>query len=92
VRVILDTDLARVYRVSIKAFNQGVKRNLARFPMNFMFRQTREEVDQVSRSQIVTGYDVQLLVAAQLSGYPLWSLDARLAAAATKLRIAYQAR
>jgi predicted nucleic acid-binding protein len=36
--------------------------------------------------------DVQLLVAARLSGHPLWSLDARLAAAAAKLRIGYQAR
>ena len=36
--------------------------------------------------------DMQLLVAARLSGHPLWSLDARLTAAAGKLRIAYQAR
>jgi hypothetical protein len=36
--------------------------------------------------------DVQLLVAARLSGHSLWSLDARLAAAASKFRIKYQAR
>ena len=40
--------------MSTKAFNQAVKRNLARFPVDFMFRLTGEEVDQVSRSQIVT--------------------------------------
>ena len=36
--------------------------------------------------------DVQLLAAARLSSHFLWSLDARLAAAASKLRIKYQAR
>ena len=35
--------------------------------------------------------DVQLLVAARLSGNPLWSLDSRLAAAATELGVGYQA-
>ena len=44
-KVILDSDLARVYGVSTKAFNQAVKRNLARFPEDFMFRLTGEEVD-----------------------------------------------
>jgi ORF6N domain len=53
-KVILDSDLARVYGVSTKAFNQAVKRNLTRFPQDFMFRLTGEEVDQVSRSQFVT--------------------------------------
>jgi hypothetical protein len=54
-RIILDTDLARVYGVSTKAFNQAVKRNLTRFPSDFMFRLTGDEADQISRSQIVTG-------------------------------------
>ena len=54
-KVILDSDLARIYGASTKAFNQAVKRNLVRFPEDFMFRLTGEEVDQVSRPQIVTG-------------------------------------
>jgi len=35
--VMLDSDLAKLYRVSTKAFNQGVKRNIERFPSDFMF-------------------------------------------------------
>jgi N-formylglutamate amidohydrolase len=36
-RVILDTDLARLYDVYTSQFNQAVKRNLDRFPLDFMF-------------------------------------------------------
>ena len=55
-KVILDSDLAPVYGVSTKAFNQAVKRNLARFPQDFIFRLSKEEADavQISRSQTVT--------------------------------------
>jgi phage regulator Rha-like protein len=55
-KVILDSDLARVYSVSTKAFNQAVKRNLARFPADFIFRLSKEEAEsvRVSRSQTVT--------------------------------------
>ena len=57
--VILDSDLARVYGASTKAFNQAVKRNLARFPEDFMFQLNREETEALmaSRSQIVTVSD-----------------------------------
>src|SRR6266511_1198654 len=56
VRVMLDRDLAKIYGVPTKAFNQAVKRNRQRFPEDFMFRLTQEEAKalQVSRSQIVT--------------------------------------
>ena len=56
VRVILDRDLAKIYGVPTKAFNQAVKRNQHRFPEDFMFRVTQEEARalQVSWSQIVT--------------------------------------
>jgi hypothetical protein len=56
VRVILDSDLARIYGVSTKAFNQAVKRNLARFPRDFIFRLSKVEAEalQISRSQTVT--------------------------------------
>ena len=53
-KVMLDRDLAQLYGVATKAFNQAVRRNLARFPEDFMFQLTWEETQQVSRSQIVT--------------------------------------
>lgn len=55
-RVMLDRDLAQIYGVPTKAFNQAVKRNAARFPEDFMFRLTKDEAGavRVSRSQIVT--------------------------------------
>jgi len=56
VRVMLDRDLAKIYGVPTKAFNQAVKRNRLRFPEDFMLRLTQKEAKalQVSRSQIVT--------------------------------------
>lgn len=42
-QVLLDADLARLYGVEISALNRAVKRNLARFPDDFMFQLTREE-------------------------------------------------
>ena len=52
-KVMLDADLAALYGVSIKAFNQAVKRNRQRFPEDFMFQLTPEE-NAALRSQIVT--------------------------------------
>ena len=52
-RVILDSDLAALYGVATKVLNQAVKRNLSRFPADFMFQLTREELAGM-RSQIVT--------------------------------------
>ncbi len=46
-KVILDTDLARLYGVSTKALNQAVKRNKQRFPSDFMFQLTQEEKEEV---------------------------------------------
>jgi len=55
-RVILDSDLAKVYQVRAKALNQAVKRNRARFPEDFVFRiaPTESEALQALRSQSVT--------------------------------------
>jgi hypothetical protein len=55
-KVILDSDLARIYGVPTKALNQAVKRNAEKFPSDFMFRLTVDErrALQRSRSQIVT--------------------------------------
>src|SRR6266508_3317273 len=54
-RVMLDSDLAALYEVTTKALNQAVRRNRERFPEDFMFQLTREETEQLNRSQIVTG-------------------------------------
>ena len=51
-RVLLDADLARLYGVETRALNQAVKRNLERFPAEFAFPLTREEI--LSISQTVT--------------------------------------
>ena len=52
-KVMLDSDLAAIYGVSTRAFNQAVKRNMKRFPEDFMFQLTIEELEAM-RSQIVT--------------------------------------
>ncbi len=52
-KVILDSDLAVLYEVPTKQFNQAVKRNLGKFPTDFMFPLTQTEWDSL-RSQIVT--------------------------------------
>ena len=53
-KVILDTDLAKLYEVTTKVFNQAVKRNEGRFPADFRFQLTQEEYDHLLRSQNVT--------------------------------------
>ena len=42
-QVMLDSDLARLYRVETRVLNQAVKRNIERFPENFMFQLSKEE-------------------------------------------------
>jgi hypothetical protein len=75
-KVLLDSDLAALYGVSTKAFNQAVKRNEERFPPDFMFRLTAAEAEPM-RSQIVTA-----------SGEPA-SIRSRIAAA-SKRNVRYQ--
>lgn len=53
IKVMLDFDLAELYDVQTKVLNQAVKRNIGRFPADFMFRLDRKEWDFL-RSQIVT--------------------------------------
>lgn len=52
-RMMLDSDLAKLYNVETKVLNQAVKRNLLRFPKDFMFMLIRTEWE-ILRSQIVT--------------------------------------
>jgi hypothetical protein len=52
-RVILDADLARLYGTTTMAFNQAVRRNLKRFPPDFVFRVSHEEyADLISQTVI----------------------------------------
>ncbi len=51
-RVIFDADLARLYGVPTKALNQAIKRNMARFPSDFMFVLSTEE-----KNELVTNCD-----------------------------------
>lgn len=52
-KVMLDSDLAALYGVPTKAFNQAIRRNMERFPEDFMFQLTQEE-SAILRSQSVT--------------------------------------
>lgn len=52
-KVMLDSDLAKLYGVQTKVFNQAAKRNLQRFPPGSMFQLTDEETESL-RSQFVT--------------------------------------
>ena len=52
-KVMLDSDLAMLYEVATKVLNQAVKRNIERFPEDFMFQLTEDEYE-VLRSQFVT--------------------------------------
>ena len=51
-KVMIDKDLAILYRVTTGTFNQAVRRNMARFPPDFMFQLTGDEAENL-RSQIV---------------------------------------
>ena len=55
-RVILDSDLAKIYAVTTKRLNEQIKRNFKRFPEDFVFQLTKEEAEELqrSRSQIAT--------------------------------------
>ena len=53
-RVIIERNLAAICGVPTKALNQAVKRNVSRFPADFLFRLTPAESEALRRSQIVT--------------------------------------
>ncbi len=63
-RVMLDMDLATLYGVPTKVLNQSVKRNIKRFPNDFMFRLTITEW-QIMRSQNVTASKSNILLGSQ---------------------------
>lgn len=53
-KAMLDKDLAQLYGVETRALNQAVRRNIDRFPEDFMFQLTKEEAEELLRSQFVT--------------------------------------
>ncbi len=55
-RVLLDADLARLYGVETRVLNQAVKRNLDRFPVEFTFPLTREEILSISQTVTSLGH------------------------------------
>ena len=55
-QVMLDYDLAEIYGYEVKNLNQQVKRNITRFPEDFMFQLTRDEIESV-KSQFVISRD-----------------------------------
>jgi len=57
VKVMLDADLAELYGVMTKNLNKAVKRNMSRFPPDFMFQLTKEELERLNRFQFGTGLE-----------------------------------
>ena len=58
VQVMLDRDLAALYGVEVKQLNRQVRRNIERFPSDFMFQLTKEEC---TRCQIGTLYEKRVV-------------------------------
>ena len=53
-KVMLDFDLAGMYQVETRVFNQAVKRNLERFPDDFMFQLSSSEWERISSQFVMT--------------------------------------
>lgn len=53
-KVMLDFDLAEMYQVETRVLNQAVKRNIERFPKDFMFQLTLEEWNSISSQFVMT--------------------------------------
>jgi len=60
-KVMFDSDLAILYGVGTKRLNEAVKRNIKRFPDDFMFKLNKEESDMFLRSQIATSSWVEVV-------------------------------
>ncbi|MBN8785777.1 MAG: ORF6N domain-containing protein [Terrimonas sp.] len=61
-RVILDRDLATLYEVETRVFNQSVKRNIKRFPKDFMFQLSRQEWDALRLNIIPAAMSSQIVM------------------------------
>src|SRR6266581_3095707 len=61
-RVVLDSDIARLYGVTVASLNQAVKRNASRFPSDFMFRMTREDLADLGQELGATRLKSQIVI------------------------------
>ena len=61
-KVMIDFDLARIYGYTTKRFNEQIKNNIEKFPEDFMFQLTKEEVNHLAWSQIATSNEEQILM------------------------------
>ena len=55
-RVLLDADLAQLYQVETRVFNQAVKRNMLRFPADFMFQLTKPEFENLISQSVTSSW------------------------------------
>ena len=53
-RVMLDSDLAKIYGVTTAALNQAMKRNKARFPSDFSFQLSKEEIETLISQNVIS--------------------------------------
>ena len=60
-KVMLDRDLAELYGVETRVLNQAVRRNIERFPEDFMFPLTREEIMRISQIVTSSGHAAETL-------------------------------
>ena len=56
-QVMLDKDLAELYQVETRVLNQAVKRNIERFPSDFMFQLTKEEFENLKSQFVISSYN-----------------------------------
>ena len=64
-RVILDKDIAQLYEIETKVLNQSVKRHIERFPKDFMFQLTNDELEKI-RVQVKDLYPGQISLRSQI--------------------------
>jgi len=59
-QVMLDKDLAQIYQVETRRLNEAVKRNIERFPLEFMFQLTKEEHINLKSQNVISSLDSRL--------------------------------
>ena len=57
VQVILDSDIAKLYGVETRVLNQGVKRNIKRFPSRFRFQLTKDEFSNLISQNVISKHE-----------------------------------
>lgn len=73
-RILLDRDLAMIYGVSTGRLNEAVKRNAARFPEDFMFQLTAEELENLRSQNAIPSWGA---VASWNAFLTSWSVECR---------------